>query len=159
MAVLTGKKLREKSSQELQDQLLLEKKRLFDGVVKSASGEAIKPHEKREGKRLIARIQSILRERTLRLELDKEIAVLTPLAKDAAPRFANVVKAVEERVALIKAELAKPAGKRKVKPMLKRVRVKAIDGEATAADRNAIYLAEARRVRAAIEHEDVGQAR
>ncbi len=63
MAAITAKTLREKSSGELQDQLILEKKKLFDGVVKSSSGESIKAHEKREGKRLIARIQTILSER------------------------------------------------------------------------------------------------
>ena len=58
MSVINAKSLREKTSQELQDQMMLEKKRLFDGIVKGASGESIKAHEKREGRRLIARIQS-----------------------------------------------------------------------------------------------------
>src|SRR5204862_5217733 len=105
MPVITAKSLREKTSQELADQLRLEKKRLFDGVVKGASGEAIKPHEKRQGRRLIARIQAILRERELRSDLDKKIGDLTPKAKDAAPRFARVLKDVDARLAEIKAEL------------------------------------------------------
>jgi len=66
MSVINAKSLREKTSQELNVQLLLTKKNMFDGVVKSSSGESIKPHEKREGKRLIARIRAILRERELR---------------------------------------------------------------------------------------------
>jgi ribosomal protein L29 len=153
MAVITGKTLREKSSQELQDQLMLEKKRLFDGVVKSASGESIKAHEKRGGKRLIARIRSILRERELRVELDKKIADLTPKAEKAAPIYQKLVKAVDERAAAIKKELAKDKG-RKVKPMLKRTRCKG--EETTVADRAAIRLAEAKRLKASIDREDVG---
>jgi len=160
MAVINAKALREKTSQELQDQLMLEKKRLFDGIVKGASGEAIKPHEKREGRRLIARIQSILRERELRTGLDKRIAELAPKAKDAAPRFARVVKDIDARIALIKAELDKPEGKRKVKPMLKRVRSRHISTDPLApADRAAINLAEARRRRASIDRLDVGQGK
>ena len=160
MAVIDAKALREKTSQELQDQLMLEKKRLFDGVVKSASGEAIKPHEKRNGRRLIARIRGILRERALRGELDKKIAKLTPLAKDASPKFARLIKDVDDRNAAIKAELAKDAGKRKHKPVLQRVRAKHVAaGEITAADRNAVYLAEARRKRGALERDDVGQGK
>ena len=68
MSLINAKTLREKTSLELHDQMMLEKKRLFDGIVKGASGEAIKAHEKREGRRLIARIQAILRERELRGE-------------------------------------------------------------------------------------------
>ena len=49
MSVINAKSLREKTSQELNDQLLLTKKNMFDGVVKSSSGESIKPHEKSEG--------------------------------------------------------------------------------------------------------------
>src|SRR3954467_7586492 len=122
MSVITAKSLREKTSQELQDQLLLTKKQMFDGVVKSASGESIKPHEKREGKRLIARIQAILRERELRAELGKEITALTPKAKDASPAVAKLVKRIDERAAEIKSELAKDVNKRKVKPIFARVR-------------------------------------
>jgi len=154
MAVITGKTLRDKTSQELQDQLMLEKKRLFDGVVKSASGESIKAHEKRGGKRLIARIRSILRERELRAELDKKIAELTPKAEKAAPIYKKLVQAVDERAASIKKELAKDKG-RKVKPMLKRVRFKG--AETTVADRAAIRLAEAKRLKASIDREDAGQ--
>ena len=70
MAGILAKTLREKTSGELQDQLILEKKKLFDGVVKSSSGESIKAHDKRAGKRLIARIETILSERIKRKELD-----------------------------------------------------------------------------------------
>jgi large subunit ribosomal protein L29 len=160
MAVIDAKSLREKTSQELQDQLMLEKKCLFDGKVKSASGEATKPHETRAGRRLIARIRCILRERELRAELDKEIAVLTPKAKSAAPKFARVLKDVQERNAAIKAELEKPIGKRKYKPVLKRVRARHVGAdEITPADRAAIYLAEASRKRAGLERVDVGQGK
>jgi ribosomal protein L29 len=157
MAVIDAKALREKTSQELQDQLMLEKKRLFDGVVKSASGESIKPHEKREGRRLIARIRGILRERELRSKLDKQIAELTPKAAKASPKFARLIKDVDARNAEIKAELEKPAGKRKDKPALKRVRARHIGADdITPADRNAVYLAEARRLRGALDRADVG---
>lgn len=158
MSVITAKSLREKTSQELQDQLLLTKKQLFDGVVKSSSGESIKPHEKREGKRLIARIQAILRERVLRGQLDKEIAALVPQAKDASPAVARLVKRVDERAAEIKAELAKDEAKRKVKPIFPRVRPKHV-AISSVADRAAVYLAEVKRRRLSIERDDVGQGK
>jgi len=104
--------------------LLLEKKRIFDAVVKGSSGESIKPHERRDGRRLIARIQSILRERSLRKDLDQRITKLTADAKNAGPVFARIVKQMEARTTAIKAELAKPEGERKVKPMPPRMRAK-----------------------------------
>jgi ribosomal protein L29 len=159
MSVIIAKTLREKTSLELQDQMNLEKKRLFDGIVKGASGETIKAHEKREGRRLIARIQSILRERELRSELDKSIGVLTLKAKGAAPLFEQVIKDVDQRVAEINAELAKPVGKRKHKPMVKRNRMRLRDGESKQPDRDALRLAEVRRRRACVQREDVGQGR
>ena len=159
MAVINAKTLREKTSQELTDQMMMEKKRLFDGVVKGASGESIKAHEKREGKRLIARIQSILRQRQLRANLDARITALTPKAQGASPLYAKMVKSVETRAAEIKTELEKPAGKRKVKPMLKRSKVRFKSEEATPADRNAVRLAEAKRRRACLELHDVGQGK
>ncbi len=160
MAAIQAQALREKTSQELQDQLMLEKKRLFDGVVKSASGESIKPHEKRDGKRLIARIRSILRERQLRSDLEQKIAKLAPAAQKAAPKFARLVKDVDERAAAIQAELRKEKGKRKDKPMLGRVRARHVSKEPlNGADRSAVKLAEARRLRAALERMDVGQGK
>jgi len=160
MPVITAKSLREKTSQELKDQLMMEKKRLFDGVVKGASGEAIKPHEKRSGRRLVARIHALLRERVLRTDLDKKITGLEPKAKDAAPRFARVLKDVDARLAEAKAELEKPQDKRKDKPLPARVRVKHVDAEvSTPADRAAVNLAEAKRLRAALERLDVGQGK
>ena len=159
MSVINAKSLREKTSQELQDQMMLEKKRLFDGIVKGASGESIKAHEKRDGRRLIARIQSLLRERVRRGELDKKIAELTPKAEKATLRYSKLVKAVDTRAAEIKAELAKPAANRKVKPMLKRARTRLHMGEAAPADRAAIRLAEAKRLRACLDREDMGQTR
>lgn len=66
MAHVAAKALREKSDQELEDQIAMIRKRIFDETVRGASGEAIKPHEKREGRRLVARIQTVLNERRLR---------------------------------------------------------------------------------------------
>ena len=165
MSVIRARDLREKTSQELQDQLMLEKKRMFDGMVKNASGEAIKAHEKRDGRRLIARIRSILRERELRTVLDKRIAALAPKAESAAPRYGKLVKRVEERTAEIKAAIEKaPAAdrSRKVKPMPKRVRLKHMAckcaGLPGVAERAAVNLAEAKRLRAALDRADAGQA-
>src|SRR6185295_1965258 len=104
MAAILAKNLREKTSQELQDQLILEKKKLFDGIVKGASGEAIKAHEKRAGRRLIARIQSILSERNKRAQLDAQIKALTPKAAKADPPFVRVLKNVDERATAYKTE-------------------------------------------------------
>ncbi|HYF48146.1 MAG TPA: 50S ribosomal protein L29 [Planctomycetota bacterium] len=160
MPVITAKSLREKTSQELQDQMAMEKKRLFDGVVKGASGEAIKPHEKRQGRRLIARIQAILRERELRAKWDKQISELSPKVKDAAPRFARVLKDVDARIAEAKKELEKPQGQRRDKPLHARVRIKHVNAKVSSpADRAAVNLAEAKRRRAALERLDVGQAK
>lgn len=160
MAAITAKSLREKTSGELQDQLILEKKKLFDGIVKSSSGESIKAHDKREGKRLIARIETILSERIKRKELDAEIANLTPRAEKAGPTFARLTKSVDERAAAIKTELAKEKG-RKVKPQLKRIRTRHFSQEDLngnkGANRFAVRLAEAKRVRHGLEREDMGQ--
>ena len=161
MGAISAKSLREKTSQELRDQLLLEKKRLFDGIVKSSTGESIKPHEKREGKRLLARIQSVLRERELRESLTKRITELTPKAKGAKPLFAKLLKSVEERADAIRKELAKPADQRRVKPILKRVRMKHLGGkqDPTQADRSALYLAEASRLKVCLERDDMGDGK
>lgn len=158
MATVLAKTLREKTSQELADQMALEKKRLFDGIVKGASGEAIKPHEKRQGKRLIARIQSILRERELRSQLDKKITDLTPKAEKASKELKKRIKDVEERTSAIAEALKKPVGERKVKPHIKRLRIRSGEGF-TVADRAADRLAEAKRVRAGLERADIGQTR
>jgi ribosomal protein L29 len=160
MATVTAKSLREKTNGELQDQLILEKKKLFDGIVKGASGEAIKAHEKRAGRRLIARIQSILSERNRRVQLDAQIKVLTPKAAKADAQFVRLVKNVDERAAGFTSELAKPAGQRRMRPHLKRVRTKhfiaaELNGNG-GANRHAVHLAEARRVRHALEREDMG---
>src|SRR5262245_47231411 len=101
MSVINAKSLREKTSQERQDKLALTKKQMFDGMVKSSSGESIKPHEKREGRRLIARIRSILRERQLRASLDKQITELTPKTKGASQGVASLVKRIDDRAAEI----------------------------------------------------------
>ena len=161
MGAITAKSLREKTSQELQDQWALERKRLFDGVVKSASGEAIKPHEKREGRRLLARIQSVLRERALRKQLDGRITDLGVKAQKAEPAFTKLVKNVEKRASDIKAELAKPVGERKDKPMLKRIRPKNsnINLSDTPSNRAAVRLAEATRLRACLQRDDIGEGK
>ena len=160
MAAIIAKTLREKTSQELRDQLVLEKKKLFDGIVKSSSGEAIKAHDKREGKRLIARIQTILSERAKRKQLDATIKGLEPKAAKASASFGKLVKSVEERAAAIKSELSKPVGSRKVKPQLTRIRTRHFCPvelqENGGANRNAVRLAEAKRVRLGLEREDMG---
>ena len=160
MAAINAQTLREKSDQELRDQLILEKKRVFDGIVKGASGEAIKAHEKRGGRRLIARIQTLLSERAKRRELDAAIAELTPKAKDAALQYQKLIQSVDERAAVIKSELAKPRESRKVKPQLKRIRTRHFCpvelGEKGGANRYAVRLAEAKRVRAGLERADQG---
>ncbi|MFH0938608.1 MAG: 50S ribosomal protein L29 [Planctomycetota bacterium] len=163
MVVILAKNLREKTTQELRDQLMLEKKRIFDGVVKNASGEAIKSHEKRLGRRLIARIQCILRERELRTALSTQIAELTPKAEKAGQQFVKMIRNVEQRAADIKSALEKsPAAdrSRKVKPMIKRVRMKDLpisSQEVTPSDRAALALAEAKRRWAALDRVDIGQ--
>lgn len=161
MGAIIAKTLREKTSGELQDQLILEKKKLFDGIVKSSSGESIKAHDKREGKRLIARIETILTERSKRKELDAEIANLTPKAAKAAPSYVRVIKSVDDRATAIKTELAKDAKARKVKPQLKRIRTRHFCpkelNENAGANRYAVRLAEAKRVRHGLEREDMGQ--
>jgi large subunit ribosomal protein L29 len=158
MGAILAKSLREKTSQELEDQLRLEKRRLFDGIVKGSTGEAIKPHEKREGRRLIARIHTILRERTRRQELNKRIADLQPKAEKASPQFRKVVKTVEAKVAAVKAELSKEEGSRKHQPLPGRVRVKHIAAESGAAEKSAIMFAEAVRLKASIDRHDLGEA-
>jgi len=163
MPAITAKSLREKTTGELQDQLLLEKKKLFDGIVKGASGEAIKAHEKRLGRRLVARIQSVLSERAKRVELDAAIKALTPKAEKADAKFAKLIKGVDERAAAIKAELGKPVGQRKVKPQLTRIRTRQFCAEALSenggANRYAVRLAEAKRVRHGLEREDMGSGK
>ena len=161
MGAIIAKTLREKTSGELQDQLILEKKKLFVGIVKSSSGESIKAHDKREGKRLIARIETILTERSKRKELDAEIADLTPKAAKAAPSYVRVIKSVDDRAAAIKTELAKDVKGRKVKPQLKRIRTRHFCPveikENGGANRYAVRLAEAKRKRHGLEREDMGQ--
>lgn len=139
MSKVSALSLREKTDQELLDQVAHEKKRLFDSAVRGASGEAIKSHEKREGKRLIARIQTVLRERGLRQGLELRIAELTPAANGAGPRAAKLA-ASEPRPQFARVKLWDPAG-------------------LSPADRAAVRLAEARRLRAGLVREDAGQTR
>ena len=158
MSGITAKSLREKTSLELRDQVLLKKKEMFQGVVKNASGEAIKPHEKRQGRRYIARMQGIVSERLRRAELDAQIAKLTPQAQGASPKIARLLRNVEERCAALLAERTKPDGQRRELPLPSFKHLKMLGGHlTTVADRAAFKLAEAKRRRCALEREDVGQ--
>jgi ribosomal protein L29 len=131
--------LREKTDQELQDQMAQERKRIFDATVRGASGEAIKAHEKRDGRKLIARIRTILRERALRKQLDAGIVKLQAASGKATPKFANLAK-------------------RDPNPRAGRIRERNLFPE-TPADHAAVKLAEARRKRASIQRQDVGQSK
>jgi ribosomal protein L29 len=140
MAKVRAKDLREKTDQELVDQFNLERKKIFDAIVRGSSGEAIKPHEKREGRRLIARIQTLLRERALRKALGGEIAVLEPKAAGASPAAARLLKAEPN-------------------PQRARARAEGLGLACTAPDRAALRLAEARRVRAGLTRTDPGESK
>jgi large subunit ribosomal protein L29 len=60
------RELREKSSEELAENLNEAKKRLFFQIkMQRVTGEGVKPHEIRQLRRDIARIKTILREREL----------------------------------------------------------------------------------------------
>lgn len=140
MAKTSAKDLREKTDQELLDQLAVEKKRIFDATVRGASGEAIKPHEKREGRRLMARIQTVLRERSLRKSLQARVALLEPKAKDCSPVVARLAgRASDPR-----------------KPRLPRARR---PRAMKATDRAALQLAEARRVSQGLQRTDPGETK
>ena len=63
---MKARELREKSSEELAENLNEAKKRLFFQMkMQRVTGEGVKPHEIRQLRRDIARIQTILRERQL----------------------------------------------------------------------------------------------
>ena len=140
MGKVPAKDLREKTDQELLDQLTLERKKIFDATVRGSSGEAIKPHEKREGRRLIARIFTLLRERSLRKALGGEIAALEPKTAGASPAAARLLKAEPN-------------------PQRERARAERLGLEPTGADRAALRLAEARRVRAGLTRTDPGESK
>jgi len=163
MAAITAKSLREKTTGELQDQLVLEKKKLFDGIVKGASGEAIKAHEKREGRRLVARIHGILSERSKRAQLDAQIKDLTPKAAKAEPKFVKLIKGVDDHAEDFRAEMKKAAGDRNVRAHLKRLRTRhhcpIALSKNDGANRAALRLAEAKRVRHGLEREDMGSGK
>jgi ribosomal protein L29 len=142
MAKTSAKDLREKTDQELLDQLAVERKRLFDATVRGASGEAIKPHEKREGKRLMARIQTVLRERALRSELKAREAELAPKADACSPKIARLAaKAADPRRSRL------PRSRRPHSKDLK------------PADHAALRLAETRRVSKGLERTDPGETK
>ena len=63
---MKARELREKSSEELNENLSEAKKRLFFQMkMQRVTGEGVKPHEIRQLRRDVARIQTILRERQL----------------------------------------------------------------------------------------------
>jgi len=142
MAQIKAKDLREKTDQELVDQMNLERKRLFDSTVKGAGGEAIKPHEQRNAGRLLARIQTILRERALRADLKKQENGLEAKTKGCSIHASRILK-------------------RKVNAQRARVKVKDLrrDSAASQADRAAIRLAEIRRLQAVLKRDDPGQGK
>ena len=140
MAKVSAKDLREKTDQELLDQLAVEKKRIFDAMVRGASGESIKPHEKREGKRLMARIQTVLRERGLRKALKARAAVLEPQTKGCSPVVARLAKKATDA--------QRPRLRRSRRPR-----------ELSPSDRAALRLAEARRVSSGLERTDPGETK
>jgi ribosomal protein L29 len=140
MAKVKAKDLREKTDQELLDQFAGEKKRLFDATVRGAGGESIKPHEKREGKRLMARIQTVLRERSLRKQLGARVSVLEPKAGGCSPAVARLVRRA--------ADARRPRLRRSRRP-----------SELSAADRAALRLAETRRVSQGLQRTDPGETK
>ncbi|MCZ7647374.1 MAG: 50S ribosomal protein L29 [Planctomycetota bacterium] len=159
MPIVKAVDLREKTDQELLDQFALERKRIFDATVRGASGEAIKPHEKREGRRLLARIKTVLRERGLRVALDKRIAGLqgqTAGAQTEARKLAEAdprprrPRAKGQRLG-IETSARGAAGL----PKEKRVELE----RRVAANRAALNLAEARRLRKGLERADAGQGK
>jgi len=161
MATNKAQALREKTDQELLDQMALEKKRLFEGVLKGATGEAIKAHQKRQSKLLIAQIQTILRERSLRQELAKQEQAVAARAEGASAPVKRAIKTLEARIEGVRQELAKPEGQRKGKRMPARIQHRTLKKVAlsSAADRAAVKLAEVRRRKAALERTDVGQSK
>lgn len=140
MANVNAKDLREKTDQELLDQLAIEKKNLFDATLRGSSGEAVKPHEKKASRRLIARIETVLRERGLRKQLDTKIKTLAPKAEGAT------------------GIAAKMAG-REPRPHLGRVRVRVRAAERSEPNRAAVRLAEAKRLKACLDREDPGETK
>lgn len=140
MANVNAKDLREKTDQELLDQLALEKKNLFDATLRGSSGEAVKPHEKKASRRLIARIETVLRERGLRKQIDAKIKALAPMAEGATG-------------------LAAKMAQREPRPHLGRVRVRVRAPERSAPNRAAVRLAEAKRLKACLDREDPGETK
>ena len=141
MPRIPARGLREKTSQELLEQIRQLRKKLFDATVRGASGEAIKPHEKRQGRRLIARIRTVLRERTQRRELAEELRRMEPQAKGASARAARLA-----------------AGE--ARPQLGRLRVRDFFHKRAAAgpaDRAAVQVAEVKRLLACVQREDAGE--
>jgi large subunit ribosomal protein L29 len=160
MALNSAKSLREKTDQELQDQVKLEKKALFQLSVKGVSGEAVKPHEKGGIRRTIARIQTVLNERANRKANEALVAKYAPGVEGAAPVVKRLVKKIEDKAAAVKAELAKPFGERKPKPLPPRTRLKHLRVENPGpADRAGVRLAEAKRLLTALERLDMGASK
>lgn len=152
MAENPATELREKTTQELVDLLAMEKKRLFDAMMRGVSGEAVKPHEKRAGRRLIARILTVLRERSLRGELSARVAELEQEARGISPAVAALLPA-EPRLA------SEPLSLKKVERRLPAKHKKSRHWKLTAlskADMAAVRLAEAKRKRVGLAFADPG---
>ena len=141
MAQTLAKQLREKTDQELADQMNLERQRIFQNTVKGSTGEAVKPSDKRDARLLIARIQTILRERARRKELGTSIKKLEGQTKGASAKVERLLK-------------------RKPAIHLPRVRMKHLKlDEAKQADHAAVTLVEARRLSAALKRDDPGETK
>jgi ribosomal protein L29 len=140
MATHSARQLREKTDQELQALMSIERKRVFDAMVRGASGESIKPHQKREARKLIAKIQTVLSERRVRRQLVAKIQVLEPKAGEAKLKWKRVA--------------ARPP-----RPQLPPIRVPGRKARLLSADRAALCLAEAHRLRAALHREDPGEGK
>jgi ribosomal protein L29 len=138
MAIILAKQLREKTDGELTAQMNLERQRIFQNTMKGSSGESVKPNEKRDGKRLIARIQTILRERARRKELGAQIKKLEGQTKGASPAVEKLLKKTPN-------------------PQQPRVRTRNLRlKQAVVADHAGVKLAEARRLTAALKRDDPG---
>jgi ribosomal protein L29 len=154
MARVTAAQLREKTTQELMDLAALEKKRLFEASMRGVSGEVVKAHEKQAGRRLLARIHTLLNERRTRMQLDEKIRKLTPLAENASSRV---------RVAVGSLKIGSPA----VTPRAVSRRLRSADRklrgrkptDLSLADKALVGLTEVKRRREGLAFADPGQDR
>lgn len=80
---MKAKDLREKSTEELRAQVLQVKRNLLGFYLKGASGEKVDPSEKRNARRDIARINTLLRERELVRDAEGRLKILETQAPQA----------------------------------------------------------------------------